>query len=150
MMQIKVQFYVLSAIHADQLGRRIPYLETADKRVVDLLREELGAVVFNAGPSPHVLVTSVLSRVLEHSRGDSPHDHAEYEPTDSEHGVVDADLLRPLVTATAVTDKDRNADNERNTSTSKDDLLRPSVGIVGPGRQTVHRRERLGCVENGE
>ncbi len=64
------------------------------EREVNLLGEQLAAVVLDAGPSPNVLVTAVVARYLQDAGRGSPHDHAEDEPADSEEGVVDADLLR--------------------------------------------------------
>jgi hypothetical protein len=150
MMQTRVQFWWhVSNGHAHERSRGT-YLEAADERVVDLLAEKLGSVVFDTRPSPHVLVLIAVSRVLKNGSSHGPHDHAEDEPTDGEHGVVDSDLLGPLVATAAVSDKDNEAEQERKAGTAEDDLLRPRRGVVSPWRETVHRRQGSGGVEDGE
>lgn len=134
----------------DNDANKSPVLEAADKGVVDLAAKEFGSTVFDAGPSPHILVTAVGLGVLEDSGGRSPHSHTENEPADREQSVIDADLLRSPVTTTAVANKDTNADDERDTSTGENDFLRPGVCVVGPSRKTAHRCKSLGGVENGE
>lgn len=70
-------------------------------------------MVLDAGPSPDVLVATVVPSDLEDSGGCCPHDHAENKPADGEESVVDADLLGALVTAAAVPDEDDEANAER-------------------------------------
>lgn len=107
-------------------------------------------MVFDACPSPHVLVLTAVSRVLKNAGSHGPHDHAEDEPTDGEHGVVDSDLLGTLVATAAVSNKDDDAEQEREAGAAEDDLLRPRRGVFGPWWQTVHRRQGSGGVEDGE
>jgi hypothetical protein len=126
------------------------YLKTADELIVNLLSKQFGTVVVDTSPAPKILVAAVALGVLKNASCDCPHDHAENEPTNGKHGVVNTDLLRPVVTATAVTDKDSEADKERDTRASKDDLLRPGIGVVSPSRQTVHGGKRTSGIEDGE
>ncbi|KAL2282892.1 hypothetical protein FJTKL_10267 [Diaporthe vaccinii] len=98
------------------------YLKPADERVVDLVGEELRPSVLDARPSPHVLVAA------------DPHDHAHDEPTDGEERVIDSDLLGPPVAATAVSNKDEDADEQRQARCGEYEALRPDAGARGPGR----------------
>lgn len=107
-------------------------------------------MVLDAGPTPHVLVLAVVLAELEDTRSHRPHDHAEDEPAHGEKRVVHANLLRPVMTTTAVTDKDTDADEERNTGAGEDDVLRPGVGVGRPGGKTVHGGKMSGSVEDGE
>jgi hypothetical protein len=59
------------------------------------------------------LVAAVVPGELKNTGSHSPHGHAEDEPADSEQGVVHTDLLSALVTTTAISDKDKDADSER-------------------------------------
>lgn len=126
------------------------YLKTAHQRVIDLVLEEVGAVVLDAGPTPHVLVLAVVLAELEDTGSHRPHDHAEDEPAHGEKRVVHAYLLRPVMTTAAVTDKDTDADEERDAGAGENDVLRPGAGAFGPCGKTVHGRETSGSVEDGE
>ena len=126
------------------------YLKTAHQRIIDLVLEELRAFVLDAGPTPQVLVLAVVLAGLEDTGCDCPHDHAEDEPAHGEKRVVHANLLRPVMTAAAVTDKNTNADEKRDAGAGEDDVLRPGVGAAGPGRKIVHGREMAGGVEDGK
>lgn len=82
-------------------------------------------MILNARPTPHVLVLAVVATKLHDTCCQCPQDHAHDEPTDGEKGVVDANLLRPLVATTAVADEDEDANSKRNAGGSQDKLLWP-------------------------
>ena len=149
-MQTRVQFCYVVSKCAEPIKMRRTYLKAADELIVNLLAEEIRSVVLNASPSPHVLILAVVSRVLKDAGSHGPHDHAEDEPTDGKHGVVNPDLLGPLMTSAAIPDKDDDAEQEREAGAAEDDLLRPRGGVFGPWWETVHRREGSGSVEDGE
>jgi hypothetical protein len=128
--------------------RDATHLKAADEGVVNLVAKELGAMVVYASPSPHVLVATVASTVLQNACSHSPHDHAENEPSYSEHGVVDSNLLGSLVTTAAISNKNSDTDEKRDTGDSEDDYLRPRVCVVGPRRESVHGRQSSGGVED--
>lgn len=56
-----------------------PVLKATDELIVDLLGEDVGPCVVDAGPSPHVLVVAVVLGMLEHDGGDNPEDQARDE-----------------------------------------------------------------------
>lgn len=107
-------------------------------------------MVFNAGPTPHVLVLAVVLGELEDTGSHRPHDHAEDKPANSKERVVHANLLRPLMTPTAVTNEDTDADEQRDARAGENDVLRPRVGASGPGGKAVHGRKMSGSVKDGK
>jgi hypothetical protein len=87
-------------------------LKFADESVVHLLRKELGAVVLNARPPPHVLIAAVVAGALQDAGRHGPHNHAEDEPADGKEGVVHTNLLSSAVASPTVTNEDDNAYGE--------------------------------------
>lgn len=71
-------------------------------------------------------------------------------PTDSEHGVISSNLLSPSVTTSAVGSENDDTSSEGDTGHSKNELLRPGIGVLGPGRHSALIRQGLGSVEDGE
>ena len=85
MMQIRVQFYAGLVYWSRFEDVTIEsHLKSANKSIVNLVIEKLGAMVLHAGPSPHILVVAVVPAKLEHTSSDCPHSHAENEPADCE------------------------------------------------------------------
>ena len=73
-------------------------------------------------------------------------------PADGKHGVVSVDFLGPLVSTAAVGQEDQDANEKRETSHGKRQLLWPRrlVRVGSPWGHAALRRERLGGVEDGE
>ena len=153
MIQIRDQFWVVVSdeSRAERNWKEgCAYLKSAHKSVVDLVLEQLGAVVLHARPSPHVLVLAVIPTVLQDAGSQSPHDHADDEPADGEEGVVHAHLLGPPMSAAAIADEDEDADGEGDAGGGENELLWPRVGFRRPWGHAVLCWESLGGVEDGE
>ncbi len=116
--------------HGEKGEEEVPYLKPANKGIVHLVGKELRSVVLHAGPSPDVLVVAVVPGDLEDAGSHGPHGHADDEPRDGEEGVVDADLLGPVVAASAVANEDEDTDKQRDARGAQDDLLGPGIRIV--------------------
>lgn len=116
----------------DDTADQRPVLETADQSVVDVVFEELAALVVLARPAPEVLTFTIILGALKNTGTDDPHDDAEEEPADGEHGVVDSDLFGSAVATTAVSKDDDNSKDERYTGDAEDDDLGPERSVWGP------------------
>ena len=112
--------------------------------------EELPTLVVLTRPAPEIFALTALFATLQYTSADHPHNDAEHEPTDCEHGVVDGNLLSATVTATAVSENDDDSKDEGYAGNSEDDYLRPDGCAFSPGRKVVAGRDGLGCVEDGE
>jgi hypothetical protein len=128
----------------------LSYLEPANERIVDLVGEELRTGVLEAGPAPHVLVVAVVPRVLQDGDGEDPHDHAHDEPANGKERVVNSHFLGPPVAATAVSHKDKDADEEGQARCGQHEGLWPDAGVCCPGREVVLGRQCLSGVEDGK
>lgn len=126
------------------------YLESAHKRVINIVLEQLVTDVVVASPSPHVLLVAVVLCVLQDDNAGNPDSHAEGEPADGEERVVDAHLLSAFVTSTDVADEDEDADEQGQAGGAKSQALGDNVGVLCPCREAVLRCQVLGGVEDGE
>lgn len=77
-------------------------------------------------------------------------DRVKTYPTDSEQGVIGSNLLGPFVTTSTVGSENDETSSEGDTGHSKDELLRPGIGVLGPGRHPALVRQGPGGVEDGE
>lgn len=129
---------------------KAPYLKSANQSIVNLVLVHVGALVIDAGPSPHILVVVARPRVLVERSSDGPENHGDNEPADSKHRVVGGDLFRSPMSTAAVREEDDDTGNQRNTSHGQHKLLGPGVRVLGPRRHSTLRRQRLGGIEDGE
>ncbi len=117
---------------------------------MDVVLEELAALVVLAGPAPHVLAVAGGLAAVQDAGADEPHDDAEHEPADGEHGVVDGDFLGALVASSAVGEHDENGEQKRHAGDAEDDDLRPEFLLGCPGGEVVSVGEVGRRVEDGE
>jgi hypothetical protein len=83
-------------------------LKTADKRVGNVIFEEVSSLVVNARPTPHVFIVVVRFTLIQNRGSNSPHDNAEDEESNGEDGVVSCHFLGSIVASSEVCDHDDN------------------------------------------
>jgi hypothetical protein len=108
MQQTRDQFWKVVSICSCDFCVEQTYLKTADKRVGDVVLEEMAPLVVYAGPAPHVFVVVVRFTLVEDCCSDGPHDDAENEEANSEDGVVGSDFLSPIVAPSEVCNHNNN------------------------------------------
>jgi hypothetical protein len=69
------------------------HLKTADKRIRDIVLEQMSPLVVYTRPAPHVFAFALGFALVKNSGTNRPHDDAEDEEANSENGVVRCDLL---------------------------------------------------------
>jgi hypothetical protein len=126
------------------------YLETADKRIGNVILEEMSSLVVHARPAPHVFVVVLRFTLVENSGTDCPHDDAEDEKANGEDGIVSCDFLGSIMASSEVCNHNNDGHDERDTGDGEDDNLRPDLGIFGPWRKVVSWCKGLCGVEDGE
>lgn len=71
-------------------------------------------------------------------------------PAKREHGVIGSNLLGSPMSSAAVGEEDDDTGHNGDAGHGEDKLLRPSVGLFGPGRHGAVVGEGPGGVEDGE
>jgi hypothetical protein len=88
------------------------YLETADKRIGNVILEEMSPLVVHAGPAPHVFVVVLRFTLVEYRCTDCPHDDAEDEEANCEDGIVSCDFLGSIMASFEVCNHNNNGHDE--------------------------------------
>jgi hypothetical protein len=136
-------------VHIDTRRKRA-YLKTADKRIGNVILEEMSSLVVYARPAPHVFIVVLRFTLVEDSCADSPHDDAEDEETNSEDSIVSCYFFGPIMASSGVCNHDHDGHDERDAGDGEDDDLRPDLGVLGPWWKVVSCWEGLCSVEDGE
>jgi hypothetical protein len=69
------------------------HLKTADKRIRDVIFEQMSPLVVYTRPTPHVFAFALGFALVKNTRTNSPHDDAEDEEANREYGVIRCDLF---------------------------------------------------------
>lgn len=117
---------------------------------MNIVLEQVSPLVVFAAPAPEVGAAAANLAPVQDACADHPHDNTEQEPTHSEHGIVDCDLLGSTVAPAAVRQYDNDREQEGYAGDAEDDNLRPDLLLGRPCRQVVSRWDGLGGVENGQ
>lgn len=107
-------------------------------------------LVFDAGPAPHIFIVTVISRNLENTGCEGPHDRVEDEEANSEQRVVNGCLLSSAMATAPVRIENSEGEGKRNTGDGEADILWPSRSAYSPGGKTIAGRERFGCIEDSK
>ena len=83
--------------YLDDGAHQDPVLLSTYEPVVDVVLEELAAVIVLARPAPQVLPARVIAALDKNSSSDSPHDDGEDEGANSKYRPVYRQLLRAVV-----------------------------------------------------
>jgi hypothetical protein len=126
------------------------YLKAANKRIRNVILEEMSSLVVHARPAPHVFVVVLCFTLVQNSSTNSPHDDAEDEEANGEDSVVSCYFFGPIVASSKVCNHDNDGHDQRDTGDGEDDDLRPNLGVFGPWWKVVSWCEGLCGVEDGE
>ena len=88
------------------------YLQSANQVVVDLVLEKGLALSTLTRPTPQVFALAAGFGLVQDGGADDPHDCAEDEEADGEHGVVSGSFLSALVAALAISCENTDGEDQ--------------------------------------
>lgn len=97
----------------DDGANKRPTLEAAKEAVLNIVLEEMLALVVQARPTPQIFVVIVHFALVEDTCSDSPHDDAEDEEANCKDGVVSGNFLGSVMTSSEISEKDNDGHGER-------------------------------------